>query len=561
MIGTVPQRCLYVFAVFVVLLLPSPAKAGHLFTQAVGNTPINLTTGHGIQITQTHFEPPSANGNVSLNFNNDWNSGDAIKLTIGSYSRTFTFDSPIAGTIQTGSALVVADPTLAAAGIHKTAAFQWTVVATSGNFTFTGYRVYIVDGTFHGTGAAPINQTQVIVASGNFVPVSTPTNVGLARELDALNGTPGQLGTLVTLLSGLPAAQKAEALRSISPETSRAPEHSAVNTISAGIDTVQLRLDAMRSGDTLSARAFNWEANHKSASVDSQTGAREEGLSSGDANLNHDLWLKAFGGMAGQDARDGFAGFGDHTRGTMLGFDTKVADRWLVGAAVGYARTNVDMDDYRSGDGVGINTYQVTGYFTRAFDRWYLDGMVTYAAQYYSTTRDTHVTGTATANFHGQLYGARLTAGVPFALTENVTLTPYGGLEGYHITQSSYTERGAGVLSLNVASDSVDRVRTLLGAELAMLKKLDSGGALRPSVKATWRHELNNSGNSTVTSFVGGGTPFETLGQAPIADVFGLGARLYWERNERCSLALEVMGETGDGYHSLGASVMAGWRF
>src|SRR5207244_706261 len=122
--------------------------------------------------------------------------------------------------------------------------------------------------------------------------------------------------------------------------------------------------------------------------------------------------LKGFGGMANQDARDGFAGFGDHTRGTMLGFDTRVGEGWMVGAAVGYARSNVDMDDYRSGDGVGINTYQVTGYFSRAFKHWYLDGLLTYAAQYYATTRDTHVTGTADANFHGQVYGARLLAGV-----------------------------------------------------------------------------------------------------------------------------------------------------
>jgi outer membrane autotransporter protein len=560
--SAVALRCLYRLALFLALVLPLPAEAGHLFTQASGNTPIALTAGQGIQITQQTFEPGGFNnGRVSLNFSGDWSSGDAIRVTIGSYSQTFTFNSPLAGAGQSGSALSVVDPTLTAAGITQSPNFQWTVAATSGSFTFEGYRVYIVDGTFNGTSAAPINQSQVVSTSANFVPASTPINVGLAREFDALTGTAGELGVLVTLLSTLPEAQKSQALRSIAPETSRASEYSAMNTATAGIDTVQLRLDAVRSGDSLAAHAFNWEAEHKSASAHDEGGRNEEGLSSGDSALKRNLWLKGFGGMANQDARDGFAGFGDHTRGTMLGFDTAVGEGWMLGAAFGYARTNVDMNDYRSGDGVGINTYQLTAYFSRVFSRWYLDGMLTYATQQYSTTRDTHVTGTAAADFSGQLYGGRLVANVPFALSHNVTLTPYAGLEVYRITQSSYTETGAGVLSLNVASASVDRIRSLLGAELAMLKKLDSGGALRPSIKLSWRHETNDDGITTVTSLAGGGNSFQTLGQAPISDIFGLGARLYWERNERMSFAIELTGEAGAGYYSLGASIMGGWRF
>src|SRR5690349_22963360 len=102
---SVALRCCCLLAILMAIVLPTPAQAGHLFTQAVGNTPINLTAGHGIQITQTNFEGASSNGTVSLNFNGDWNSGDAIKLTIGSYTRTFTFDSPIGGTTQTGNVL------------------------------------------------------------------------------------------------------------------------------------------------------------------------------------------------------------------------------------------------------------------------------------------------------------------------------------------------------------------------------------------------------------------------------------------------------------------------
>ncbi|HKQ30423.1 MAG TPA: hypothetical protein VJS66_03970, partial [Burkholderiales bacterium] len=155
-----------ILAIFLAaLFLPASANAGHLFTQASANTPINLTAGNGIQITQLTFENSNSNGAVNIYFSGNWNSGDAMQVNIGSYSRTFTFDSPLAGTSQSSSALSVNDPTLTAAGITTSASFQWTVIATSGTFTFQGYRIYVANGTFNGTGAAPINQSQVVSAS------------------------------------------------------------------------------------------------------------------------------------------------------------------------------------------------------------------------------------------------------------------------------------------------------------------------------------------------------------------------------------------------------------
>lgn len=540
---------LYLTAVLVTLFLPLSAQAGHLFTQASANTPINLTAGTGIQITQLTNEGTGTSGNLSLNFSGDWSSGDAIRITIRNYTQTFTYDSPLAGTTQTTSALVVADPTLQAAGITLSGSMplQWTVIATSGTFTFTGYRIYVADGTLNGTGADTITQSQVVSASSlgsGFVPYSNSTNVGLARELDALNGVAtGELANVITIVSAMTAESKQLALKLMAPETSQATGQSAMNTAIAALDTVQLRLDLHRSGVGLS----NFE--------------HSNGLSSGDAALNKNMWMKVFGAKASQDAKDGFAGSNDSLYGTLIGYDAPVGQGWIAGGAFGYAKTNVNMSDYRSGDGADIETYQLTGYFSRAFKSWYLDGMLAYAKQDYSATRNTHLTGIAVGDFKGDMYGLRLLAGMPVPVGRGFTVTPYASLDLNRVKQDSYTESGAGALSLNVAGSTADRVRSHLGAELSTLKKLNNGSVLRPAVKLNWRHEFNDDGVTTVTSFVGGGSQFETFGQNINRDVFGLSARLNWEKTEQMNVVVELGGEMGSGYQSYSGQIMGGYRF
>lgn len=549
MTGLKEMKLWFLSVALVTLFLPVSAQAGHLFTQASANTPVNLTAGTGIQITQLTYEGGGNAGRVSLNFLGDWDSGDAIRITIKNYTQTFTYDAPLSGTSQSGSALSVIDPTLAAAGITQNGSTQWTVIATTGTFTFQGYRIYTGNDTFNGTGADTITQAQVVSASSlgsGFVPYSNSTNVGLAQELDALNGTAsGELAAVITAISAMTPESKQLALKLIAPETSQVTGQAAMNTAIAALDSVQLRLDSLRAGVGLSNFA------HSSS----------EGMASGDAELKHNMWIKLFGANGRHDAKDGYASAEDSIYGTIIGYDAPVGGGWTAGAAFGYAKTNVKMNDYRSGDGADIETYQLTGYFGRSFGRWYLDGMLALARQDYLTTRDTHLTGVAEGSFKGDLYGMRLLAGMPVTVRSGITLTPYAGLELARVNQHSYTETGAGALSLNVAANSADRVRSHLGAELATLKKLQNGGVIRPALKLNWRHEFRDDGVVTNTSLVGGGSQFETLGQSINSDVFGLSARLNWERTERMNLVLEVGGEAGSGYQSYSGQIMGGWRF
>lgn len=555
-------------------LLASPvASAGHLFTQAGSNTPINLNAGQGLNVTQLTYENSNSNGNVNVYFKQggavdpalQWSAGDAIQLTIGSWSQTFTYDGMVAaGGSQGGSYFQINSASLAAANITPTGQVAWTVIATAGQFTWEGYRIYVVGKTFNGTGAGPINQTQVVSASqlggGGFVPVAAPNEKGVAATLDGLGGATGQLGAVVTILSAMTDDSKRLAMKLISPDRSQVMGQSAINTVTSSLDTVQVRLDALRLGvgaESDSRIGLNSQHNGHDGHQESSG----EGMASGDDALNRSFWLKAFGGKADQDGKHGYAGSDSNIVGMMAGADRMTESGWLLGAALAYAKTNVDMTGYRNGDDADIKTYQVTGYVSKSFERWYMQGMMTYAYQDYETSRNTHLTGVAKGDFGGDMYGIRLVAGMPFSLQNDMTLTPSIGIESHRINQDSYTEKGAGAISLRVGDSDATRLRSLAGLELGVLKTLSDGSRLRPSLKATWRHEFNDDGMNTTASFIGGGAQFESVGQDVNRDTYGLAARLNWEKTERIGVSVEVGAEKGDGYFGLNGQLMGTYRF
>lgn len=543
-------------------VLPTHAFAGHLFTQASANTPIALTSGTGLQIDQLTYEGGSNDGRVLIYFDGsagvdqaatdalNWSAGDALKVTIGSWVQTFNFDTlatDFAGSYQSAYSLSATDPTLVAANITPGGiASTFTVVATAGAFTFTGYRITVVGDKYNGTGAGPINQSQVVQASqlgsGGFEPAATSLQKGLGTHLDAINGTvSGPLATVITVMDAMTDESKALAMKLISPEQSRVLGQSTINVASTGFDTVQVRLDSVRVGGA------NFGRSHA-----------ETGMSSGDdvlSSLEKNIWMKALGGTADRDAKGGFAGSDSDFHGIMAGIDFTTDDDLTVGAAFSYAKTNVKMSGYRNGDGADIDTYQLTTYFSRTLEKFYVEGMFTYADQDFKTTRNTHLTGVASGSFGGNMFAARLVAGLPLSLKNNIVVTPFLGVEAYHLKQKSYSEKDAGALSLDVESNDSDRLRSLVGARLATAIELADGSVLSPSIKLNWKHEFKNDGVDTTSSFLGGGGSFQSIGQNVERDMYALSGRINWQKTDQLAFGVEIGAETASGYSSYNGNI------
>ncbi|MEC9413777.1 MAG: autotransporter outer membrane beta-barrel domain-containing protein [Pseudomonadota bacterium] len=545
------------FTFFSLLLVSFSANAGHLFTQGSSNTPINLKSGQGIEITQLSYESAGASGLVDIHFlgtgvdnNVSWSAGDSLKVTIGSWSQTFSYDTlatDFSNVTQSASSFRATDPTLAAANITPSGTTTFTIEATSGQFTFDGYRISVNGARYNGSNSGPIDQSQVVSSSTFQSNAGSNQKTGVGQHLDQISGNVGgKLDDFITLLASQTPEKQQEVLKSISPEQSQALGQSVNNTVSGSFDTVQVRLDSLRLGGT-----------------DVQNLNHSSGLSSGgvlDGILERHAWVKALGGKSKQDSEDGFAGADSRYHGVMGGMDFTNSSDLTLGAAFAYARTDVNMNDYRDGDGADIDTYQLTAYFNQSFERFYVEGMLTYAYQNYETKRNTHVIGVAKGDFDGDMFAARLVSGMPLYL-EQFTVTPFFGVEAYHTRQRGYTEKGADYLSMHINSNESNRFRSLVGTKVSKEFELSDGSILTPTLQVSWRHEFKEDGITTTSSFLGGGGQFESVGQNVDRNTGSISGRVNWAKTDSLSLGVELGAEASSGYRAYNGQLYADWTF
>jgi outer membrane autotransporter protein len=382
---------------------------------------------------------------------------------------------------------------------------------------------------------------------------------GAAGMLDSLSGNttdPG-MSAAITSLQNMSASQQNAALSRVAPETNRSSESVSSKTLDAGLDMISDRLDHVR-GQGYVASAMD---NLLSGKLLVASAGSLRGLIGPDESRNHSFWFKGFGVHANQSEKGGYAGYDSNTWGGSFGADAMLKNNWLVGAAFTYAYTDVDMNNYRSGDGTHISTYQTSLYTSHDFGAWYLDGMLSYAQQGFDGTRDTMVTGVAHSDYDGHQWASRLMAGMPLSLGATTTLTPMAGVEWNRFNRDSYTETGAGALSMSVDGQTVNRVRSVLGAKLATEWTLSNGTTMMPSIRTSWRHEFNHDGVDTSAEFVGGGTAFSTPGQALPGNSYNLGATLAFQKSRTFTVSMLVDGWKASGYTAVSGQITGQWLF
>lgn len=410
-------------------------------------------------------------------------------------------------------------------------------------------------------------QDLVVMLTGVSAPVTIPlftSNSGTiaseaSRVLDGLSATSNNAGMInaITQLQNMAPAKQAASLRRIAPETSHAADSASSHTIGAGLDTISGRLESIRGqGHVASAADDLKNGKFKVAALGNLSG-----LIGPDQAKNNSAWFKGFGARATQDIQGSFAGYRSRTAGGSFGADSMLENNWLVGAAFTFADTDVDMDSGRSGDRTDIKTYLATFYTSHDFGDWYLDGMLSYAQQRFDSSRDTTVTGIARSSYDGNQLSARLVAGFPLMLNELTTFTPLAGLEWNGVTRDAYSETGAGALSLNVQKETINRVRSIVGAKLSTERELSNGMTLIPSVRASWKHEFNNDAMRSTTTFVGGGPAFNTPGQDLPGNSFSLGASLSLQTSKNFTLSAHVDADKAKAYSGVAAQVMGQLRF
>ena len=435
---------------------------------------------------------------------------------------------------------------------------------TQGTYTFTYIPIANPTQEWQPLINAILSNTVTLSASvvggggGTFTSNSTSAGVGAAGVLDSLVGNAtGSMADAIVALQAMNTQTQHVALQHITPETNRAVGQSSSMNLTGVLDSVAVRLENIRVVGYGTTVAEDLESNRR---VLVAANGDFASLASGDKNARHSFWTKAFGAHAEQQMQDGFAGYIAGTAGVSVGTDVLLESQWLVGAAFTVAKTDVSMRDFRQGDSADIASYQGTAYAARDFGAWYLEGMLAYAYQSYDSTRDTAVAGLANAEYDGDQWAARISAGRPFPLAGNWRLTPTLGVEWNHLRTSGYRETGGGPLGLEVKAQSADRLRSAVGLRLST--ELETNGyTLRPSVHAVWRHEFQNDGIDSTATFTGGGATFTTPGQTLDRNTYNLGGQLAITRRRNFELSLRVDVESASHYVGYAGQAMARWSF
>jgi uncharacterized protein with beta-barrel porin domain len=227
---------------------------------------------------------------------------------------------------------------------------------------------------------------------------------------------------------------------------------------------------------------------------------------------NGGIWVKGFGYFGNQGAQGPFPGYNSTIYGTMIAYDQPISPDTHIGLGIGYARSNIDGKLFSAS--TNFNTYQATAYITHEVGPWYVAGDVSMGWNDYSGTRNIMLPGitrTAKASYSGQDYTVFGTTGYHF-FAGGFTITPLASLQYTHVNLGSYSETGAGSVSLNVNSQSYDFLESRLGAKVTYPFNTGNGN-LVPEVHFNWFHELVNPKFVNTASFAfAGSTPFSTPG-------------------------------------------------
>lgn len=242
-----------------------------------------------------------------------------------------------------------------------------------------------------------------------------------------------------------------------------------------------------------------------------------------DADQKGTWWVKGFDSQGDQDNVGKMNGYDTDAYGLMLAYDKPLNNQTRVGLGVGYARSEIDGNN--SWSNTDIDSYQITGYLHHASGSRFVQAALTAGVNDYDSTRHIAIPGVnrkATSDYTGQQYSGIVTVGRHYLVNET-TITPLASLQASHIRVGSYTEKGAGDVSLHVENQDYDFVQSSLGMKAERVIR-SGNSAYSPEVHAKWLHDFNSTTMEQDAAFVGNGTIFDAQGIKQDRDVFNVGA-------------------------------------
>lgn len=498
-------------------------------------------------------------GTLTIAGNNSWNGDTTVSagtLALGSYtqsgSQTLTIgvaDSANYGRLNVSGVANFNNSNLAVDVIGSPVLANnqsLTGVVTAGTLNATSFIVTDNSALFDFNATINSNSVDLNViasgngSSGNTVYGSALNNrlypaLGAASVLDTqVQGTPtGDMANVVTALGRLP------------DERSVARAAAQTLPLNAG---AQATLGALNTINSIFASRF---------------APGTTGMSSGDLALNKNVWIRPFGSRADQDDTDDNAsGYSADTWGLAAGVEGDIGET-QIGIAYAYANTRLDGNTHLSGAGTSaeIDSHVIALYGSRPLNDMVLGFQVDAGWNDNDSDRTLDFGGlnrSASASYDSWSLHVGSNLSKAFVLNQANTFIPAIRADYTRLRSQSYTERGAGALSLDVEANTVEVLT--LGIDGRIVHALSPNAQLEAIVGVSY-DAINDDGNLAATYTGAPGQSFVATGidHGPWLAKAGVGYTYSLENGTDISIRYEANGR--DDYLNQSASVKAVWSF
>ena len=388
-------------------------------------------------------------------------------------------------------------------------------------------------------------------ASAFAAGAQTPNQYAVGTVLDQVNATAtGDLNTVLNALSALSTQQGPAALNAISGQQYADFGTTNVQGAALFMNTVGQQMALARGG----AGGGQRQALAQACEVEACEGTSP-----------WSVWASAIGGLGSVNGNGNSSTLTYNFGGAAAGIDYRVDPRFLVGLSAGYAAGNQWVDSFM---GRGwTDTVSVIGYGSFTQGGFYADALAGYAYSGNQMQRQIQFPGlqrtanssTGANQFLGQIEtGYRIGLYAPAA----ASITPFARLQGSTVTQNAFSEWGANSLSLNVAQQTTNSLRTVFGADLAGAVPLGSERSLALDLRLGWLHEYADTGRPITAAFAGApSNAFTVYGATPQRDAAVIGFSAGTNIAEATRLYLRYDGEisTGASNHTLNLGLRISW--
>ena len=250
-----------------------------------------------------------------------------------------------------------------------------------------------------------------------------------------------------------------------------------------------------------------------------------------DASAGWGGWMDGYGMFGDIDNSINASGYDYKIYGGAGAIDYGFENDFLLGASIGYARTDIDSYDSYSAESTGDTARgALYGAYANPQIGAYATLLLSYAwsdFENHRTVNFVNPNATAKSNYTGNEFSAYAELGTKAVEFEDLSLHPFLGLAYAYFDRESFTESGAGPsIDLAVIDEVYQSLNLSAGATLDQVFELGPELKLRAEIRARYEYEFLDTNPELKAEFVGSGQGFAVEGVSTGRNVALVGAAI-----------------------------------